>query len=89
MKVDAVVNTNAPEADLFDGIDTTLFAIEAYADGQESEVSSIHGDLEAIQGHIDAALAAYHPGSPQRSAPPLARGLAAVREGRPPRFRRR
>jgi LmbE family N-acetylglucosaminyl deacetylase len=80
MKVDAVVDTNSPETDLFDGIDTTLFAIEAYAQGQKGEVSSLHDDLEAIQGHIEASLAAYHPGFPQRSAPSLARGLAAVRD---------
>ena len=79
-KADAVIDTHSPETDLFDGIDTTLFAIEAYAEGQTGEVTSIHDDLEAIQEHIDASLAAYHPGFPQRSAPSLARGLAAVRD---------
>jgi LmbE family N-acetylglucosaminyl deacetylase len=77
---DAVIETNSPETDLFDGIDTSLFAIEAYAEGQEGEVSFLHDDLEAIQGHIDTSLAAYHPGFPHRAAPPLARGLAAVNE---------
>ena len=77
---DAVIDTNSPEIDLFDGIDTTLFAIEAYAQGQREEVSFLHDDLEVIQGHIDAAVAAYHPGFPHRSAPPLASGLAAVRD---------
>ncbi|MFB3060179.1 MAG: NEW3 domain-containing protein, partial [Candidatus Binatia bacterium] len=79
MKVDAVMDTNSPETDLFDGIDTTLFAIEAYTQGRR-EAPVIRGDLQAIQGHIDAALAAYHPEFPHRSAPPLANGLAALRD---------
>ena len=78
-KADAVIDTHSPETDLFDGIDTTLFAIETHAEGQEGEVSFIHDDLEAIQGHIDASIAAYQPGFPHRTAPHLARGLTAVR----------
>jgi len=79
-KADAVIDTPSPETDLFDGIDTTLFAIDAYAQGQESEVPFLHDELKAIQGHIDASIAAYHPGFPHRTAPHLARGLAAIRD---------
>ena len=70
-KADAVIDTPSPETDLFDGIDTTLFAIDAYAQGQESEVPFLHDELKAIQGHIDASIAAYHPGFPHRTAPTL------------------
>ena len=74
------MDTNSPETDLFDESTPPCLPSKPMLKDQEGEVSFIHDDLEAIQGHIEASLAAYHPGFPQRSAPSLASGLAAVRD---------
>ncbi|MCZ6768194.1 MAG: NEW3 domain-containing protein [Acidobacteria bacterium] len=79
-RFDQVIETDAQERDLFDGIDTTLFAIETYTQGEGENVPFLHHDLLEIQEHIDAAVAAYHPATPENTAPPLARGLRAVRD---------
>ena len=79
-RFDEAMEIETQEEDLFDGIDTTLFAIEAYAQEEGSSVSFLHHDLLEIQGHIDAAVTAYHPATPEQTAPPLARGLSGVRD---------
>lgn len=78
--VDATIEIQNPEADLYDGIDTSLFAIEAYATTPRDKAPFLHADLAAIERHIEAATAAYHPDFPQLTAPSLAKGLKGVRD---------
>ena len=78
--VDATTEVQGPETDLYDGIDTSLFAIEAYAVGPGNTLPFLHADLADIERHIEAATAAYHPTVPQLTAPFLAKGLRGVRD---------
>ena len=78
--VDATIEIQNPEGDLYDGIDTSLFAIEAYATTPRDKAPFLHADLAAIERHIEAATAAYHPDFPQLTAPSLAKGLKGVRD---------
>ncbi|MEE8348908.1 MAG: PIG-L family deacetylase [Acidobacteriota bacterium] len=75
---DSSIEVQAPENDLYDGIDTSLFAIESHADDAEVTVPFLHSALVAIEQHIQDAIAAYHPASPQFTAPYLAQGLQGV-----------
>ncbi len=64
-------------ADLFDGIDTTLAGLASYAgSGPSADLTS---GLAAIAEAVTAATRALESGGPGAAAPPLARGLGAVR----------
>ncbi|MDA2923848.1 PIG-L family deacetylase [Acidobacteria bacterium AH-259-L09] len=79
MLADAAVEVDPDENDLFDGMDTSLFALEQYAKAQSDKVAFLHEGLVAIQKHIDAAAAAYSVDSPERTSRALAAGLNALR----------
>jgi LmbE family N-acetylglucosaminyl deacetylase len=64
-------------ADLFEGIDTTLAGLAAYA-GPQAPVELTSG-LAAIADAVTAASRAVESGGPGAAAAPLARGLAALR----------
>jgi len=78
-----LVSSSLPELssedDLFSGIDTGLFAIEAVASGQKGAAPFLHGMLTEIQRHVTAAQEAYRIHNPRLSAPALTAGLQAVR----------
>ncbi len=76
--VDSTIPIKFPESDLFDGIDTSLFAIEAYAGEELVNVPFLHGGLTQIQRHIDAAINAFDPNAPEKTASALATGLNAL-----------
>jgi LmbE family N-acetylglucosaminyl deacetylase len=66
------------EKDYFDGIDTSLAGIAAYAPtAQQAEWS---GRLKQLQATVDEAAKAYDATDPSKSAPALARGLKQTRE---------
>ena len=76
--IDSTIPIAPYESDLFDGIDTSLFAIEAYAGDELANISFLHGGLTQIQGHIDAAVNAFDPDAPEKTASALAAGLNTV-----------
>lgn len=78
--VDSVISTGSHEADLFDGIDTSLFAIENYASGQMEKVPFIHSLLSQLQSHIEDAQKIFDTFLPEKTAGPLSRGLQVVRD---------
>ena len=78
--VDTTIEVQGSEGDLYDGIDTSLLAIGAYASDPGNTVPFLHADLRAIERHIEAAVSAYHPDTPGLTAPFLSRGLKEVRD---------
>ncbi len=66
------------EADLFDGLDTTLPGLFRALGHPAPE--DLPERLEAIDGAVKAAIAAFRPEDPSRCVPHLARGLKAARE---------
>ena len=78
--VDTAVVVHGPETDLYDGIDTSLFAIEGYAANPSETVPFLHAELATIERYIAEATSAYHPASPGLTAPFLTKGLKQVRD---------
>jgi LmbE family N-acetylglucosaminyl deacetylase len=65
-------------ARMFDGIDTTLTGLGAYAG--PSPPPALTAALRAIRADVEAATTAVSAKGPAAAAPPLAAGLAAVRD---------
>ena len=63
---------------LFDGIDTTLAGLAAYAGA--TPPAALVSALKALAGSVDAATRAVAASGQYAAAPPLAAGLAGVRE---------
>jgi LmbE family N-acetylglucosaminyl deacetylase len=70
----------APEADILDGVDTSLARLARFAAGEEAKVPTMAADLKAIDAAAREALAAFDMREPHRTLPALARGLTAVRK---------
>jgi LmbE family N-acetylglucosaminyl deacetylase len=73
--VDSEPRVPGPEADVLDGIDTTLRGLAALAPGSPSLVSS----LAALESRADAARASFEARAPEGSLPALASELEALR----------
>lgn len=69
-----------PEQDIFDGIDTSLGRLARFAGGDTAALPSLADDLRAIEAAAREALDAFDARAPQRTLPPLARGLTRVRQ---------
>lgn len=67
------------EADVLDGIDVSLGGLQRFVNGHEAKAPFLADDLGALLAPIDEAQAAFDPRAPERSVPPLAAGLDAVR----------
>jgi LmbE family N-acetylglucosaminyl deacetylase len=63
--------TGAHEEDFFDGIDTSLVGLAARAGKESSKMPMLRSDLESVQKHIDAAIAAFSMSDPSACAPEL------------------
>ena len=77
--VDSEPAVTGAEKDLFDGIDTSLGRIAAFAKGQESKVATLAQSLTAIEADARAAGAAFDVRAPHKTLPALAAGLAKLR----------
>jgi LmbE family N-acetylglucosaminyl deacetylase len=71
--LDAEPAVTAAEADMLDGLDTTLGGLAALA-------PPLQADLAALQARAMAARSAFDPASPERAVPALVAALAAGRE---------
>lgn len=67
------------EADILDGVDFSLTRLTRFAQGQEAAVPFLAADLQAVIGHAREASAAFDLRAAQKTIPPLAAGLTAVR----------
>lgn len=74
--VDAVAGIHSDRVGFFEGIDTSLFALEEYTQGR---ALFLHNDLVSIQQLINDAIAAFRTENPQQTTPFLASGLKAVK----------
>lgn len=70
--LDAEPPVAGAEADILDGVPTSLVGLARFAPGLDA-------DLAALQAGAVAARAAFEPAAPERAVPALAAGLAAVR----------
>ncbi len=77
--VDSSIEISPIEDDLFDGVDTSLSAIEKRAGEEASNVPFLHEGLTLLQEQIENAFVAYDADDPSASAPFLANGLKIVR----------
>ena len=77
--IDSVIENTPQETDLFDGIDTSLFAIEKYVSSQIDQVPFIHSMLSQIQLRIEDAQKIFDPSFPEKTAIYLSQGLELVR----------
>jgi hypothetical protein len=77
--VDSEPAITGAEKDLFDGIDTSLARIAAFAKGQESKVATLASSLAAIDADAKAAGAAFDIRAPHKTLPALAAGLTKLR----------
>jgi LmbE family N-acetylglucosaminyl deacetylase len=73
--LDAEPAATAGEADILDGLDTSLAGLARLAPGAD-----LDGSLAGLQVRAAAARSGFDPASPERLAPGLAGALAAVRE---------
>lgn len=76
--VDAAVEVEPDESDLFDGVETGLAAIEKHAE-PPSAAPFLHEGLIRLQEQIEAAFDAFDAENLSAAAPPLAQGLGIVR----------
>jgi hypothetical protein len=77
---DSEPRVSGPEADVMDGIDTSLTRLAAFAGTEASAVPSLHVDLAAIESTARTAIDALDMRRPHTTLPHLARGLSQVRE---------
>ena len=73
----SVVDAPARETAIFDGIDTTIAGI--YRALRETPPPAADGLLQAVEQHVNAAIAAFRIENPSAAAPALAQALGAVR----------
>jgi LmbE family N-acetylglucosaminyl deacetylase len=73
--LDAEPAVTTAEADILDGLDTSLAGIARLAPG-----APLAADLAGLQAKAAAARSAFDPASPERAVPALAGALAAARE---------
>ena len=73
--LDAEPAVATTEADILDGLDTSLTGLARLAPG-----AVLTADLAGLQARAAAARSAFDPASPERALPALAGALAAVRE---------
>jgi len=66
-----------PEQDMLDGVDTSLPRLARFGEGK---LASLAQDLAAIAADAQAALDTFDARSPRKSAAPVAKGLAKVRQ---------
>lgn len=78
--VDSVIDVNPKETDLFDGVNTSLFAIEDQAAAEKNRLPELHSRLEEIQASIDRAVASFDVVYPEKTVPALSQGLESVRQ---------
>jgi len=67
------------EQDVFEGIDTSLRRLAAFASGQEAKVPSLGADLAAIEASAQGAIDAFDARATQKTLPHIVRGLGQVR----------
>ena len=77
---DSEPGITAAEADILDGVDTSLARLTRFAAGEESKVPSLAADLTGIDAAAREALAAFDMREPHKTLPALARGLTASRK---------
>lgn len=65
------------EQDMLDGVDTSLPRLARFGEGK---IASLAQDLAAIAADAQAALDSFDARSPRKSAAPVAKGLAKVRQ---------
>jgi LmbE family N-acetylglucosaminyl deacetylase len=70
--LDAEPSVGGTEADVLDGVPTSLAGLARFAPG-------LDGELASLQSKAAAARAAFDPAAPERTVPALAEALAAVR----------
>ncbi len=78
LKDSVVGEPGVAPARMFDGIDTTLTGIGAYAGS--SPPPALTASLQAFRADVETATAAVATKGPVAAAPPLAAGLTAVRD---------
>ena len=77
--IDSTIRPKEHETHLFDGLDSTLFAIENRIRGQSEKAPFLHPSLERIVNHIRNANRAFSLSDPSRPMAPLAAGLKELR----------
>lgn len=77
--VDSEPKISATQNDLMDGVDLSIARLAAFAAGQESKLPTLTQDLNGIATAAKAALDSFDARAPQKSAAPIADGLAKVR----------
>ncbi|HXK09119.1 MAG TPA: PIG-L family deacetylase [Vicinamibacteria bacterium] len=70
--IDAEPAVTGAEADILDGVPTSLASLSRFAPG-------LGADLDVLQSRAAAARAAFDPASPEKAAPALAEALTALR----------
>ncbi len=78
LKDSVVGEAGVAPARMFDGIDTTLTGLGAYAGS--SPPPALTASLQAIRADVETATTAVAAKGPAAAAPPLAAGLTAVRD---------
>ncbi len=68
------------EADILQGVDTSIRRLAQFAAGEETKVPSLVADLGAIESAARAALDSFDARAPHKTLPALAQGLARVRQ---------
>ena len=76
--VDAEPPVTAPEADILDGVDSTLAGLRRFAPGSPT----LGPALVTLDGQLAAARAAFDPASPAAAVPALATALSGLRAAR-------
>ncbi len=78
--VDSEPAVAGAEADLLDGVDTSLGRLARFASGHEALVPSLAAGLAAIEADARRAQAAYAVLAPHETLPTLSAGLAKTRQ---------
>lgn len=77
---DSVIEIDASETDLFDGVATGLERLEAFVADEGDRADFVRLGLKSLQSDIDAAVAAFDASEPWNTVPALSRGLMTLRE---------
>jgi LmbE family N-acetylglucosaminyl deacetylase len=77
---DAAPAVTGREADIMDGVDTSIRRLAQFAGAEAARVPSLAADLAAIEAAAHESRDAFDARAPHKTLPPLSRGLTRVRE---------